>query len=238
MSKQLVNLLGIVVVLAVLVAGAAIIALPLYGQSQATELQTREVTQLNNVYTLQVDQLTAEAQRIDEISGAVRELRAEIPVLPRLDDVYELVVSAAADAEAVVVSAVAGDVVAWTPRTVGSIADDGEQTDAGSGTGASAGTEAAAEPGAGDEEAADSAAAPLEDTPAAGQSTVDESQPQQQVPVVITVEVADATQAARFLDGLGAGPRLIGIESAVLTDTDQAALTLTVNALAFFRIGD
>ena len=116
-SKQLINLLGMVVLLATLVAGTVLIALPLYTQSQSTDLEAREVSQSNDVYSMQVDQLTADAERIDEITASVGRLRTQIPAHPKLDDVYELVVSAAAGAEALVVSAVAGEPVAWVPRT-------------------------------------------------------------------------------------------------------------------------
>lgn len=228
---QLVNLLGIVVVAAILLAGVALIALPLYGQAQATDSETRTVSQTNDVYAAQVAQLQADADRMPQISAGVETLRRGIPVAPQLDDVLELVESAATDTGAVVVSTVMTELGPWTPRTdIGTIL--GEE-------GATA--TAPVEPSAAEESPDAAAAAP--DTTAAEQPPADPStesgsdapSPQQQVTATIEVEVTDAAQAAAFIDALGAGPRLLGIASSVLTPADDSALTLTVTAYAFLR---
>ncbi|MCW3494788.1 hypothetical protein [Microbacterium sp. SSM24] len=233
-SKQLINLLGLVVVLAIVVAGVAMLALPLYSQSQSTDLAVNEVTQTNDMYALQVEQLRADEARIDEITASVALLRGEITALPQLDDVHELVEAAAGEAKATVVSVIAESPVTWIPRTVVTVAEDGETA---------AAEEAAPAEGA----PADGAATEAESTEASGDTTEESAaggeaptevvSPQQQVPVVITVEVPDASTAAAFIDALDAGPRLIGIESAVLSDQD-GVLQLIVNALAFIRIED
>jgi hypothetical protein len=50
------------------------------------------------------------------------------------------------------------------------------------------------------------------------------------VPLTIVVELADASQAAAFIDALGRGPRLLAPIDGTLDDG-----TLTVTALAFIR---
>lgn len=232
-SKQLINLLGIVLVLAIVVAGVVVLALPLYSQAKSTDLAVSDVTQTNDVYALQVEQLKADEARIDEISASVSLLRDGITALPQLDDVHELVVAAAADAEAAVVSVIAADPVEWLPRTVVSFSyGDGAATTEETAPAATESDDGAAAEGA----PADSSAEGTGQSPAeGGDEPTDAAPTQQQVPVVITVEVADAAAAAAFIDALGAGPRLVGVESAVLSDEDDV-LQLVVNALVFTRI--
>jgi hypothetical protein len=240
LSKQLINLLGIVLVLAIVVAGVAVLALPLYSQAKTTDLAVADVTQTNDVYALQVQQLKADEARIDEISASVALLRSEITALPQLDDVHALVESAASESEATVVSVIAADPVPWLPRTVVSFSygDAAAAPEAAAPEGAAPVAPESTDGDTTEGEQADSSGAETgEGTAEGGGEPTEVVPPQQQVPIVITVEVADAAAAAAFIDALDAGPRLLGIESAVLSDEDDV-LQLVVNALAFTRIED
>jgi Tfp pilus assembly protein PilO len=84
--KQLINLLGAVVVIGVVVAGLALIALPMYGSSQTTDASARTVAQTNDVYDIQVQTLAAERERMDEITTDLASLRRQIAAIPQLDD--------------------------------------------------------------------------------------------------------------------------------------------------------
>ncbi|MFE7844609.1 hypothetical protein ACFUTX_05355 [Microbacterium sp. NPDC057407] len=226
--KQMINLLGAVVVIAVLVAGVTLAGLPLYSNAQATDASTRTVEQTNEIYEIQVAQLSAENERIDEIDADLASLEEEIPGLPRLDDVVEIVVAAAGTVEGTIQSIEAADLEVWTPRS-GLDSDDGDDTAPTDGEAtdeAATGEEATAD--ATDAAAQDTATeAPADDAPAA------EDSPQKQIPVTIEIAVPDAAAAAAFMDELGRGPRLIAPIDGTLEDG-----VLRVTALAFLRTGD
>ena len=62
--------------------------------------------------------------------------------------------------------------------------------------------------------------------------------PALQLPVTFEVEVASAAQAAAFIDGLRAGPRLLQVVQAQCSPTTDAKLfTVTVDALIFAARG-
>ncbi|BDV30358.1 hypothetical protein [Microbacterium terricola] len=226
LPKQFINLLGAVLTAAIVIAGIALIALPLYGNAQTTLASAKTVAQSNDVYQIQVDQLNAAAENSEQIDDHVAELRTEITALAKLDDVHELIADAAEETDARIVSTVAGESVAWVPRT--SIDLEGVAAAAQAPADAEATTDEGEAPAEGE------TTTTTEETPAAPE---DVDSPQQQVPISINVEVADAEVAADFLEALGAGPRLIGIEKATLTGS-TGALTLSVSALAFIRTED
>lgn len=225
--KQLINLLGAVVVIGVVVAGIALIALPMYGSSQTTDASARTVAQTNDVYDIQVQTLAAERERMDEITADLANLRRQIAAIPQLDDVFEIVIASAADTGATITSVTASDPEPWAPR--GAAPDDPTAT-APADESATANAEptepVGPEPSAPETDAADVAA-----TAPAGGAT--EPAPSQQVPLTIVVELADASQAAAFIDALGRGPRLLAPIDGTLADG-----TLTVTALAFIRTED
>jgi hypothetical protein len=225
--KQLINLLGAVVVIGVVVAGIALIALPMYGSSQTTDASARTVAQTNDVYDIQVQTLAAERERMDEITADLASLRRQIAAIPQLDDVFEIVIASAADTGATITSVTASDPEPWAPR--GAAPDDPTAT-APADESATADAEptepVVPEPSATETDAADVAAT----APTDGAT---EPAPSQQVPLTIVVELADASQAAAFIDALGRGPRLLAPIDGTLADG-----TLTVTALAFIRTED
>lgn len=222
-SKQFINLLGGVVLVAVLVAGALLGAFPLYGEAQRTDVRTRTVAQTNGVYDLQVAQLTEAEGRIGQIDADVAALRREIAAIPQLDDVFEIVIGVAEETGATIETISAADPEAFVPRS----AAEGEDASARADT-APAASEPAAEPAAPAEgaTAAESGDVAGEAPPqAAGESS------QRQIPITITMQITDAGQAAAFMDALGRGPRLLSLIDGTLDDG-----ALTVTALAFTRM--
>ncbi len=220
LNKQFINVIGAVVILAVMVAGVALIALPMWSQSQATDASTRTVAQTNTVYQAQIDQLTAAEARIDQIDAHLTELRTEIAPFTRLDDAFDLIITAADERDLVLESINAAEPEPFVPRT----SLTGEPAEAAP----PASTDASAAP-ADAETPTD--AAPAETAPEP--TTPDEASPQQQVALTITVPVPDAKTATAFVDDLRAGPRLISIIDATLTDG-----VLTVTALTYIRTED
>lgn len=239
--KQFVNLIGAVVVVALLVLGVTLVALPLYTNSQTVDVSTSQVAQTNNVYGVQVAQLSAANDRIDEIDANVATLREQITPILKIDDIIETVIVAAVLNEASIENLTVAEVEAWTPR-VGSAAADASmlatasdptapQTQEQTATDDSVGTttEDVADAADGAAPAADDAAA---ETPAPAPETDAES-PQRQIPITIEVKVNTAAQASAFMDALGTGKRLI-----VPTSGKYDAGTLMVTAYALMRTGD
>jgi type II secretory pathway pseudopilin PulG len=253
MNKQLVNLAGVLTIIVILVAGVALIALPMYSQSQATDAQTRTVANTNMVYEQQIIQLSAAESRLSEIDSELSQLRGQIAAAPQLDDVHEIVAAAARDVDAQIESVTVGDPQAWALR-------DGS-TDAAALPAETPDESGDAAAGVDDAEAGtpDSPAAPSADEAATDAAPAGEPEAaQQQVLVTITIDLtkpfarggsdggeaasdddveADpsslgdrALRATRFVDLLGNGPRLLAP-----VDLSYEDGTLTVAVLAFFH---
>jgi hypothetical protein len=224
MGKQLVNLVGLVVVIAVVVAGTLLIGLPMISQSFVTGAQAAQVDQANLGTAAQVAGLEKEKKDLDALTATVNALQRQIPAVNKQDDVFEIVASAST-ATGVTVQSVKADVPeSWTARTTIESAD-GSTADGASSASTAAGAGTTATP----------APTPAPSTSAAPSTTATPAPtPEQQIPFEIIVEVPNAAAAAAFVDALGKGPRLLGIVHAALDDS-QSKLLLTVNALAFVR---
>ncbi|WP_164743555.1 hypothetical protein [Microbacterium sulfonylureivorans] len=223
--RQMINLVGVVVVVALLVAGVTMIALPMWSSARSIDGDTATVAQTNEVYEVRVATLTGAQDEIEALTGEVSGLRRQIAASPQLDDVMQIVVDAARATGAEIQSVSAADPEPWTPRA-GLAGDDAEAAPAD-------------EPAAAEGEAADDASgqAPATDDGAAAAEPAPETEPtaspQLQIPVTITVTVADADAAGAFIDALGRGPRLLAtIDAAFEGDT------LSVTTLALVRTED
>lgn len=251
LNKQLINLLGILVAVIVLVAGLALIALPLYSQAQTVEASARTVAQTNSVFQAQIDVLGAANDRIGEIDQELAGLRGEIAAAPQLDDVYEIVDAAAQRADVRIETITAEDAAPWIPRTA--LDADGNPVEV---EPAPAATEAPAD-GVATDTAPEEPAAPAPTTP--------EDAPQQQVLVTVTIDLAQpyaipaatepgadaeaptaeaetdpaaaraaataqAQKAAVLVDDFGGGPRLLAP-----VNVDYTGGKLTISLLTFIR---
>ena len=227
LPKQFLNLIGGIAVLAVVTAGVLLLALPLFSQSTATANDAVLVAQSNTAYETQIVSLREREADMDEIEDRVAELRRQIPAEPLLDDVFEVVATAAQTAGVGVLTLTVGDTSAWTPRaalTPESLLTSDEAPVAETAPVTPEGTTDGAVPADGTGDATDTATT---DTAAI-------ADPQTQVAFTITVTAPSPAQAERFIDALGEGARLIGIvHSALTSGTDS--YDLTVNALAFVR---
>jgi type II secretory pathway pseudopilin PulG len=119
-NKQLINLAGILIVVVLLVAGVALIAMPLFTQSRSIDSQTRNIAQNNLLLEQQIASLTEAGGRVDEIDADLAQLRAEIAPSPQLDDAYWLVSEAAKTADVHIQTVEAQPATAWSPRGAGS----------------------------------------------------------------------------------------------------------------------
>ncbi|WP_409048540.1 hypothetical protein AB2L57_08195 [Microbacterium sp. HA-8] len=221
--KQFINLIGAILVIAVIVAGILLLAVPLFVNASQTGESAQSVAASNAAYAVRVATLEAESERLDEIESDLAELRAEIPAASDLDDVFELVATAAQQAGVTVVSATASTSEPWAARTAAVSTD------------AAVAPDAPADAQAPADGTTDAAASGTETSETAGGAASTDSG-RVQVPFTIIVEAADPDAAARFLDALAQGPRLIAVVQSSLVD-DAESPRLTVNALTFVQPG-
>ncbi|MDL9981379.1 hypothetical protein [Microbacterium candidum] len=235
MPKQLINLIGILVAVAVLALGIFLVAMPLATQALGTLASADQVDQTNKLYQAQVDALTKAKENKAETDAAVAELRAQIPAVPHLDDVFALVGRAAQSSGVTITSIAAGTPAAFVPPVgaqangqpapvpapspsatasgiVGQAQNDRDQSNAqtaqeNAATGAAAGT--TAQP-----------AAPAPSTT------------RTQIGFTITVTAVNLDQITAFLDALREGPRLLSNVSSVVAQNNGSAQA-SVNALTF-----
>ena len=222
--RQMINLIGIVLVVGILVAGIALIALPPYGSAQAIDVDTRNVAQTNQLYQVRVTSLSEAAEHMDELTADVTQLRLQIPASSHLDDVVQIAVDAAAATGATIEGFEAAEPEAWAPRT--GMGEDGTE--------AAPVDAPAADPEAttGDAPAPEATGEPTSPAPATGATDASAS-PQRQIPVTIRVAVTGAAAAAAFMDAMGQGSRLL-----LPIDGTLDGPTLTVTALALVRTED
>lgn len=228
LPKQIINLIGAVLVLVILAGGIALVALPAWNGAQTTDASARSVAQTNDIYEIDLKRLAAAEGDFSVIEASLGALREEIADIPRLDDVYELVVAGAAETGVTVTELVAEDPDVWLSRGPVTVAPgrDGQAEEP-----APVEEAPAVEPNT--SEVAGDEAEPVEGTV----ETTETVSPQRQVTVSIKVEVGDAAQAVAFMDSLGRGPRLLPIVSGTLEDGNDV-LTLTVTVQALIRTED
>ena len=225
-SKQFVTLIGAVLAVGILAAGVFLIALPLAGQASATTTDADMVAQTNLGYETQIAGLRESEADLAEIEASVAELQREIPAEPRLDDIFEIVATAANTAGVSIVTASIGDTTAWTPRAA-LTSDSLVFTDGASDSSDPAVTDGATETG---DATADETATDGSTTDGATPPT----EPKVQIGFTVTLISPSPAQAQLFIDALGDGNRLVSIVHSTLSP-NTTAYDLTVNATAFVR---
>ncbi len=234
-SRRLINLAGTLLVVIALVAGTMLTALPIYFEARALNAQEQDVAGSNQLLQAQIDALRVQEAELPQLERELTDLQDQLPSIPQLDDVTQLVVKAAGKAGARIESVEFGERVPFTPRDAAVVNGQLPQTATGvtpSATPEKAPTDANVadtDSGDGPTTDADTASAPAPATPA--------NSNQLQFPVTITVSIADQQSANRFLDGLRVGPRLLQIESVTASsEKDDNELTLAVVGLVFVSL--
>jgi hypothetical protein len=219
MPKHLVTAVGLIVSLGVIALGVFLVALPLYFQAVGVDTQTATVANTNAIYQAQVDNLTAEAENLDQVNADVAELRSQIPTTGQLDDVFEVVARASAASGVSLTAITAGEQVAFAARTSATEGDAAAVAPAPAPTPPA--TEGATDPTAG---TTTDAAAPVGAVVTAGR---------QQVDFVISATAANMAQATAFLDALRAGPRLLNSITATTNQSGEGTVDVQISALTF-----
>ena len=227
--KQLINLIGALVVIAALAAGVLLIGLPTYLGSMRIAADADRVATDNTIFRAQADALLAERSSSSRVAAEVSALREQIPATPLHDDIFELVVEAALANGVTVVRVAAEEPAAFTPQTGPlSATEDGSVTTAEAPPTAATESESQEDAAAGDTGSGETAAAPADpEVPVAAS--------QQAIPFVIEVESPTVASTTGFLDALKKGPRLLAIVHALQETEEGQPSRLTVNALSFLR---
>lgn len=106
MPKQLINTIGLLIVLGIIAAATFFVALPIYLQSVGTHADAGSVASQNANTQIVIDGLAA--QDVRSVQRDADELRAQIPAQAQLDSVSALIASAATKSGVTVVSITPG----------------------------------------------------------------------------------------------------------------------------------
>lgn len=230
-QRRLVSLVGTLVVIVTLVAGTLLMALPVYIESRDVKNDEARVAAANQLLVAQIEGLRAKEADMPQVNTELAKLRTELPHVPQLDDAVKLALRAAAATDGTVTEVSFGEVSGFVPRTIETVLESLPKTATDV---ASPEPEPAAPAGDGsDGDAATNGA----DAGTTGNGPETASRATQlQVPVTMTVTIPSTTAAARFLDALREGPRLLQIETvAGVLDPESDEVTLTVNGLVFVQ---
>lgn len=127
--KQLINVIGLVIVLGIVAAGALVVALPIFLQSQSIVAETQTLASTNDAQQKLLDSLAADAQNQSQIEADVAALQRQIPANAQADDVMELVAKAAVSADVVITSVTAAPPESFVAREAATPATAGSQSE-------------------------------------------------------------------------------------------------------------
>ena len=229
MQRRLISLVGTLVVLIALIAGTLLMALPVYIESRDIKNEEAQVAASNELLIAQINALRAKQAEMPRLESELAELRNELPHIPRLEDVVRLTLRAVSEVDGSITGISFNDPTDFLPRADSDILPSlpASATEVTSGAGP-AQPPAAEDPTA---EAEPDAGAGAETPPPAPTGAA-----QRQVSVSLTVKVSSPIAAARFLDELREGPRLLRIDTVTATsDSESDELTLLVDGVVFVQ---
>ncbi len=230
LDTRMLNLLGLLAIVAVLGLGVVSLIMPMYQGVQSTSGELSLAEQTNEGYRNQLAQLTEAEGRKAEIEKSVAELRKQVPGNVQADTVLQVIADASAATGAFIDSTSFGEPTAFTPRV--------EPTE----DGAAPAPAPTPDPAASDAAAsgsADGASGAPTDGAAPPQAATEAATPDQQIEITLTLSVENTAMAANYLDQLRAGSRTLLITSAIAEKSSAHSVTnwegtLTVTMLAFF----
>lgn len=234
MPKQLINLIGVLVSVAILALGVFLVAVPLVTQAISTNASADQIDRTNVVYQAQIDSLTKAKENKSETDAAVAALREQIPATPKLDDVFALVAQASQSSGASITSVTAGTPANFAARTVASSLGDQKAapTPTPSPSASAGGVVGDAQQTAGQANAQTDAT--NQATGAAGgvAGGTSSTSTRTQIDFAITVTATDMNQVTAFLDALRAGPRLLANITSTVAQ-NGTGIQASITALTF-----
>lgn len=228
-SRRLINLAGTLLVVIALVAGTMLTALPIYLEARALNAQEKDVAATNQLLQAQIDGLRTQEAELPQLEQKLTDLRGQLPGIPQLDDITQLAVEAAEKAGFRIEKVEFGESVPFSPRDAAVVTSQLPQTATG------VATEQDTANGGGTNDSNAGTITDPDSTPTTEPLT-SETANQLQFPVTITVISTEKSSTSRFLDELGAGPRLLQIENINASSDDHGELTLTVVGLVFVSL--
>lgn len=193
LGKNAINLIGGVLIGAILLLALLAGALPMWEQTQATNEEADRVAAQNAVQRTQIDALARQKAELPTLQKRVGRLQEQMPSVPALESLVRAGNASVGD-DVQLQKIEPGVIAPFVPRE--------EPVDLSE--------DAAQQP---------PAAAPAEGEAAAGL---------QQIPVTIVAGAKTAEAAVAFLDRLREGPRLLGVDSATITDEGSEKMPYTV----------
>ena len=230
-QRRLVSLVGALVVIVTLVAGTLLMALPVYIESRDVKNDEARVAAANQLLVAQIEGLRAKEADMPQVNAELAELRTELPHVAQLDDAVKLALRAAGATGGTVTEVSFGEVSGFVPRSIDTVLESLPKTATDVASPEPEPASPAGEGSDGDAAASGSDAGTTGNGPETAARAA-----QLQVPVTMTVTVPSTTAAARFLDALREGPRLLQVETvAGVLDAESDDVTLTVNGLVFVQ---
>lgn len=231
-SHRLINLGGTLLVVIALVVGTMLTALPIYLESRDLNAQEWDVATSNQLLQTQIDALRVKEAELPQVEQDLAELHTQLPGIPQLNDVTQLVVQAAGTANAAIESVKFDSFAPFAPRDAAQLTDQFPQTAIGVSPSAEPNGKPTDDKGSGDAAVSDDTDTSQNPSPA-----TPSVEGQLQFSVTITVTAPDHAVATRFLDELRAGPRLLRIDAVnATTDEDDSVVTLTVTGFVFVSL--
>ena len=232
LPKEIINVLGILVTVAIVAVGVVLIAVPLFTAALSQASAVAQAATANAASQAQIDRLKTAQQNLSATTAHVAELRRQIPVANDFDDVFQAVNAAARAAGATVTSVQPGTPITYAVRTAAAAAA------------AAAGTNGSSAPAPSPSPSPSAHSNATSSGVSTGGPTTPQAGTQQQVPVTIIVNVPNAKSSAAFLDALATGPRIVTVSHAALTDSgssggsasgqsSRTSYTLTVDAFTY-----
>lgn len=228
--RRLINIAGTLLVLVALIAGTVLMALPVYFESFELAAEKRKVEASNGQLQSQIDALRTKEAEMPAVDADLESLHRQLPPIPQLDDVTQLVIKSAGRADVTITNVSFSPWVPFEPRGGQVVIEELPNTATGvSAEQAGASGEAAKPPSgeAGNPSEAE-AGPPTTVAPPA-------DAPELQIPVTITVTAPDLAAATRFMDELRSGPRLFQPDSIAFAEDQDLEFSLTVTGLVFVR---
>jgi hypothetical protein len=202
MTRRTINILGGVLVAAIVVLGLVLGVLPRWQQAGAAESERRSVALQNQGQQALIATLSAQRQQLPQLQAQVAALKQQIAAGPHLEQLID--VAGALPAGATLRS------ITPVPSTAQPAAP-------------AASSSPTASPTAG---------------PAASPGSAPATAGFRSLPVTIVINLRRASDAAKALDGLRAGPRLLAIDQATLAaggSSKATAYALTVDGRVFMN---
>ena len=230
MQRRLISLVGTLVVLIALVAGTLLMALPVYIESRDIKNEEAQVAASNELLFAQINALRAKQAEMPQLEAELAELRNELPHIPRLEDAVKLTLRAVSEVDGSFTGVSFGEPTDFLPRADSDILPSLPA----SATEVAPGGQAPAQPPAAEDPTGDSdqgTGAGAQAPPPAPTGAA-----QLQVSVSLTVTVPSPIAAARLLDGLREGPRLLRIDTVTATsDSESGELSLLIDGVVFVQ---